>query len=263
MSENIINELGTEQKEQKEQKIELSKKLLRIVGQTNAKYSLFEEGDKILLGLSGGKDSLSLAHILKHFGAHSPVKWSFKAVTLSYGMGESFDYLSSHCKEYGIEHEVIESSVFELSKEKIRRNSSFCSFFSRMRRGYLYSYAIKHGFNKLAIAHHLDDACESFFMNFIYNGALRTLAPKYTSEHGIVVIRPLIFAREKQLRDNAARNNLQVIGDEACPAMRFDVKMPHARAETKELLKELEAKHPKLFTSMKAAFLNIHEDTFF
>ena len=132
-----------------------------------------------------------------------------------------------------------------------------------MRRGYLYSYAIKHGFNKLAIAHHLDDACESFFMNFIYNGALRTLAPKYTSEHGIVVIRPLIFAREKQLRDNAIRNNLQVIGDEACPAMRFDVKMPHARAETKELLKELEAKHPKLFTSMKAAFLNIHEDTFF
>ena len=104
MSENIINELETEQKERKEQKIELSKKLLRIVGQTNAKYSLFEEGDKILLGLSGGKDSLSLAHILKHSQAHSPVKWSFKAVTLSYGMGESFDYLSSHCKEYGIEH---------------------------------------------------------------------------------------------------------------------------------------------------------------
>ncbi len=249
--------------ENKPENIEISKKLLRIVGQTNAIYSLFEEGDKILLGLSGGKDSLSLAHILKHFHAHSPVKWSFKAVTLSYGMGEDFTYLKNHCAEHGIEHEVIDSSVFELSKEKIRKNSSFCSFFSRMRRGYLYSYALKNGFNKLAIAHHLDDACESFFMNFIYNGALRTLAPKYTAENGIIVIRPLIFAREKQLRDNATRNNLQVIGDEACPAMRFDVKMPHARYETKQLLAKLESEHPKLFTSLKAAFENIHTDTFF
>ena len=249
--------------ENKPENIEISKKLLRIVGQTNAKYNLFEEGDKILLGLSGGKDSLSLAHILKHFHAHSPVKWSFKAVTLSYGMGEDFTYLKNHCQEHGIEHEVIDSSVFELSKEKIRKNSSFCSFFSRMRRGYLYSYALKHGFNKLAIAHHLDDAAESFFMNFIYNGALRTLAPKYTAENGIIVIRPLIFAREKQLRDNATRNNLQVIGDEACPAMRFDVKMPHARFETKQLLAKIESEHPKLFTSLKAAFENIHTNTFF
>lgn len=241
----------------------ISKKLLRAVGQANARYKMFEKGDRILLGLSGGKDSLSLAHILKHFAAVTPEKFSFKAVTLSYGMGEDYSHLSAHCASHGIEHSVIDSSVFELSKEKIRRNSSFCSFFSRMRRGYLYSYALKNGFNKLAIAHHLDDAAESFFMNFTHNGAIRTLAPKYTSENGIIVIRPLILARERQLRDNATRNNWQVIGDEACPAMRFDVKMPHARAETKALLAGLEAKHPKLFTSLKAAFSNIHQDTFF
>ncbi|MGP1506026.1 MAG: tRNA 2-thiocytidine biosynthesis TtcA family protein [Campylobacter sp.] len=243
--------------------IEISKKLLRIVGQTNAKYKMFEENDRILLGLSGGKDSLNLAHILKHFQSVSPQNWDFKAVTLGYGMGENFDYLKTHCKEHEIDYEVIDSEIFELSKDKIRRNSSFCSFFSRMRRGYLYSYALKNGYNKLAIAHHLDDATESFFMNFAYNGALRTLAPKYRAQNGIVVIRPLIFAREKQLRDSAMRNGLQTIGDEACPAMRFDVKMPHARFETKQLLANLESENPKLFISLKAAFENLHSDTFF
>ena len=243
--------------------IEISKKLLRIVGQTNAKYKMSEENDRILLGLSGGKDSLNLAHILKHFQSVSPQNWDFKAVTLSYGMGENFDYLKTHCKEHDIDYEVIDSEIFELSKDKIRRNSSFCSFFSRMRRGYLYSYALKNGYNKLAIAHHLDDAAESFFMNFTYNGALRTLAPKYRAQNGIVVIRPLIFAREKQLRDSAMRNGLQTVGDEACPAMRFDVKMPHARFETKQLLAKLESENPKLFISLKAAFENLHSDTFF
>ncbi|AII15287.1 adenine nucleotide alpha hydrolase, possible tRNA 2-thiocytidine biosynthesis protein [Campylobacter iguaniorum] len=243
--------------------IDLSKKLIRQVGQTNAKYKMFEKGDRILLGLSGGKDSLALAHILKHFQNVTPEKFEFEAVTLSYGMGEDYAYLTKHCEEHGIKHSVIDSSIFEISKDKIRKNSSFCSFFSRMRRGYLYTYALEHGFNKLAIAHHLDDAAESFFMNFTYNGALRTLAPKYKAKNGLILIRPLINVRERQLRDNATRNELFVIGDEACPAMRFDVKMPHARHETKELLANLESQNPKLFTSLQAAFENIHKDTFF
>lgn len=243
--------------------IDLSKKLIRQVGQTNAKYKMFEKDDKILLGLSGGKDSLALAHILKHFQNVTPDKFEFEAVTLSYGMGEDYAYLTKHCNAHGIKHSVIDSSIFEISKDKIRKNSSFCSFFSRMRRGYLYTYALEHGFNKLAIAHHLDDAAESFFMNFTYNGALRTLAPKYRAKNGLVLIRPLINVRERQLRDNATRNNLFVIGDEACPAMRFDVKMPHARYETKQLLAQLEKENPKLFTSLQVAFENIHTDTFF
>ena len=230
--------------------IELSKRLLRQVGQTNARYKMIEGGDKILLGLSGGKDSLALAHVLKHIQNVTPEKFEFKAVTLSYGMGEDYAYLTKHCNEHGIEHEVIDSSIFEISKEKIRKNSSFCSFFSRMRRGYLFT-------------HHLDDAVESFFMNFTYNGALRTLAPKYTAKNGITVVRPFIFVRERQLRENAIKNELRVIGDEACPAMRFDIKMPHARYETKQLLATLEKENPKLFTSLKAAFENIHTDTFF
>lgn len=243
--------------------IEISKKLLRIVGQTNAKYEMFEENDKILLALSGGKDSLILAHILKHFCDVSPIKWRFKAATIDYGIGQNFAYLIDHCKEHKIDYEVVHTDAFAIMHEKSRKNSSICSFCARMRRGYLYSYALNNGFNKLAIAHHFDDAAESFFMNFTYNGALRTLAPRYTAQNGLVVMRPLILARERQIKDCALKNKLQVLGDECCPAYKLENKMPRARAQTKALLAHLEKSNPKFFISLKSAFENIHTQSFF
>ena len=100
-------------------------------------------------------------------------------------------------------------------------------------------------------------------MNFIYNGQMRSLAPKYRADNGIIVIRPLIQMRERQLRAFVESNNIAAIGDEACPAMRFDIKMPHARANTKEMLNKMEKEFPSLFTSMNAAFKNISVDSFF
>lgn len=242
--------------------ITLSKKLISKCGKTNARYELITQNDRVLLGLSGGKDSLALAHLLKRMQNIAPFKFDFHTATVSYGMGEDYTSLHNHCKKHEISHNVIDTNTFDLAKDKIRKNSSFCSFFSRMRRGALYTYALENGYNKLAIAHHLDDAAESFFMNFIYNGAMRSLAPKYTAKNGLIIIRPLIHVRERQLRENAINNNLEVIGDEACPAMRFDIKMPHARAETKELLANLEQQHPKLFVSLKSAFENLHLSSF-
>jgi len=243
-------------------KAKISKKLLKIVGRTNARYNLIGEGDRVLLGLSGGKDSLTLAHILNHVHRVAPFKFDFKAVSITYGMGEDLSRLENHCKEYGIPFEIYKTDTFDLAKEKIRKNSSFCSFFSRMRRGALYSAALKGGYNKVALGHHLDDAAESFFMNFMYNGALRSLPPKYRAKNGLEVIRPLIVVRERQLIDAAKANEFPLVGDETCPAFRFDVKMPYARANTKELLKELEAKNHHLFISLKAAFEHIHSDSF-
>ncbi len=242
--------------------ITLSKKLLKSIGRANAKYRLINEGDRVLLGLSGGKDSLCLAHALKHIKRHTPFNFEYKAVTVSYGMGEDFSSLIEHCSQNGIPHEVYETNIFDVGKEKIRKNSSYCSFFSRMRRGALYSYALKHGYNKVALGHHLDDAAESFFMNFMYNGALRSLPAKYRAKNGLIVIRPLIFVRERQLLSAALKNNFPIIGDEACPSMRFDIKAPFARAEAKKLLRELEEKNNKLFISLKAAFMHIHDDSF-
>ena len=233
------------------------------LGKTNAEFKLIEEGDKILVGLSGGKDSLTMIHAMKEQQRRAPFAFEFIAVTVSYGMGENFDKLSAHCKKYGIQHVIKETQTYDLAKEKIRKNSSFCSFFSRMRRGYLYSVAKELGCNKVALGHHMDDAAESFFMNFIYNGQMRSLAPKYTAQNGLVVIRPLIQMRERQLRAFVEDNGIEAIGDEACPAMRFDVKMPYARAQMKEMLAKMEKEHSQLFTSLNAAFKNISVDSFF
>ncbi len=243
--------------------IKLSKKIMSKLGKTNAEFELIEEGDKILVGLSGGKDSLTMIHAMKEQQRRAPFKFEFLAVTVSYGMGENFDNLIAHCKEYDIAHIVHETQTYELAKEKIRKNSSFCSFFSRMRRGYLYSVALEHGCNKVALGHHMDDAAESFFMNFIYNGQMRSLAPKYRAENGLVVIRPLIQMRERQLRAFVVDNGIEAIGDEACPAMRFDVKMPYARAKMKDMLAKMEQDFPQLFTSLNAAFKNISAESFF
>lgn len=243
--------------------LEISKKLSRITGQTNAEYDLIKEGDKVLVGFSGGKDSLTLIHTLKRMQRHAPFDFEFKAVTITYGMGEQVEFLANHCKEHEIEHEIIDTSIFEISKDKIRKNSSFCSFVSRMRRGYLYTHALENGFNKLALGHHLDDAIESFFMNMFYNGSMRSMPPIYKAKNGLMVIRPLIFARERQLRGFATDNEVMVIGDEGCPAMRVDIKMPHARENTKQLLAKLELDNPQIFVSMKRAFQNFHPNTFF
>lgn len=233
------------------------------LGRTNAEFGLIEEGDKILVGLSGGKDSLTMIHAMKEQQRRAPFSFEFIAVTISYGMGENYEDLANHCKEYDIPHAIVDTKVYDLAKEKIRKNSSFCSFFSRMRRGYLYTAAFDHGCNKVALGHHMDDAAESFFMNFIYNGQMRSLAPKYKAENGLVVIRPLIQMRERQLRAFVEENNISAIGDESCPSMRFDVKMPHARAHVKEMLSKMEKEFPTLFTSLNAAFKNISQESFF
>ena len=244
-------------------KIEISKKIMRQLGRTNAEFELVGEGDKILVGLSGGKDSLTLIHALKEQQRRAPFTFEFIALTVGYGMGENFDALKAHTAEHDIEHIIHDTKIYEVAGDKIRKNSSFCSFFSRMRRGMLYTQALELGCNKVALGHHLDDAVESFFMNFTYNGHLRSLAPIYKAENGLHVIRPLIQMRERQLRAFVETNGIEAIGDEACPAMRFDVKIPHARAEMKIMLSEMEEKYPKIFTSINASFKNIADDAFF
>jgi len=243
--------------------IPMSKKLLKIVGKTNAEFKLIGEGDKVLVGLSGGKDSLSLVHALKHMQRHAPFEFEFEACTIKYGMpDEHYEFLTKHCEEYEIKHTVYDTNIFDISHDAIRENSSFCSYFSRMRRGALYTFAEERNFTKVALGHHFDDMVESFFMNMFYNGSMRSLAPIYKTSRGFHLIRPLIQTRETQLRAFATDNGLQVIGDEACPAMLKDVKMPHARASTKEWLAGLEKENREIFKMFKASFRHIHDDTF-
>ena len=241
----------------------ITKKLLRTFGRTNATFRLIGEGDRVLVGLSGGKDSLALVHLLKNMQQHAPFDFEFQACTVAYGMpDEDYTALEAHCRTYGIPHATYHTNIYEVSQDAIRENSSYCSYFSRMRRGALYTYAGKCGFNKVALGHHLDDAVESFFMNMFYNGTLRSMAPIYKADRGFHVIRPLIEAREAQLRNFAGENGFATIGDEACPSMRKNVKVPKTRARTKAWLAEMEEENSELFKRVKAAFKHIDDDTF-
>ncbi len=156
-----------------------------------------------------------------------------------------------HCKDHDIKHTVYETNIYKISQDTIRENSSFCSYFSRMRRGALYTFASERGFNKVALGHHFDDTVESFFMNMFYNGTLRAMAPIYKTDRGFHLIRPLIQVREKQLIAFARENNLKTIGDEACPAMLKDVKIPYARANMKLWLENLEKENKNVFKMIK------------
>lgn len=244
-------------------KYQVSKKILNIVGRTNAEYKLINEGDKVLLGLSGGKDSILLACILERMRRHAPFHFEFKAVTIHYGLGEEFEWLTQLCQRQGIPHEIYRTTIAETIKQKRREGSSYCSFCSRMRRGALYKKALEMGYNKVAIAHHLDDAAESFFMNLTYNGALRSMAPIYQAENGLSVIRPLIHIRERQSIDFVQSQNIPTSPDCNCPAKQPDSdKPPIARFATKNFLADMERTNPEFFKSLKNAFSNLHAESF-
>lgn len=241
----------------------ISKKILAVVGKTNAQYSLIQENDKILLGLSGGKDSILLATLLAYMKCHAPFDFEFKALTVDYGRGGEYDYIFRYCENLKIPYDLYRTDIYEILEQNKRDGTIYCSFCSRMRRGALYSKALEGGFNKLALAHHLDDAAESFFMNLTYNGALRSMPPIYKAQNGLRVIRPLIFVRERQIIDFIAKNQIYIAPDCNCPINWLDSdKKPYARETTKQFLKEIEAKQPDFFKSLKNAFSNLHTGSF-
>lgn len=246
------------------QSIEISKKILKTTGQTNAEFNLIKEGDKVLLGLSGGKDSILLATLLARLKRYAPFNFEFKALTVDYGRGGEYDYIFEYCEKNNIPYELYRTDIYKILEENKREGTVYCSFCSRMRRGALYSKALEGGYNKIALAHHLDDAAESFMMNLTYNGALRSMPPLYKAENGLWVIRPLIFVRERQIIDFIAKNNIYIAPDCNCPIMwQKDDKRPFAREKTKQMLKNMEETNPEFFTSLKVALGNIHAKSLF
>ncbi len=224
--------------------------LLRAAGRAIAEYGMIRAGDRILLGLSGGKDSLSLLHILAHLQRVAPVRFELAAITID-PESDSFDPspLIPYLAGLGLDYHYVREPILERAKAHME-GDSYCAWCARMKRGAMYSRARALGYNVLALAQHLDDLAESFLMSAFHGGRLKTMKACYLNDAGDVrVIRPLVFARERQLRDFATRAGLPVI-PENCPAC---FAMPTRRMHMKQLLAAEEAGNPQLFRALLSA----------
>ncbi len=223
------------------------KALLRQAGRAIADFNMIRNNDRILLGLSGGKDSLSLLHALIHFQRHAPITFNIAAATVN-PLVDGFDPapLIQYCADLNIPYFVQKEDMEKLAKAHMTKDS-FCSFCSRIRRGVLYKLARDNNYNVLALAQHLDDLAESFLMSAFHGGKIQTMKAHYQNDKGdIRVIRPFVYCRERQLTEFANSANLPVIKDN-CPAC---FGKPTQREHMKQLLAKEEAQNSNLFKSL-------------
>ncbi|MCW9013385.1 MAG: tRNA 2-thiocytidine biosynthesis protein TtcA [Gammaproteobacteria bacterium] len=223
------------------------KTLLRQAGRALVDFNMIKEGDRVLLGLSGGKDSLALLHILNHFQRHAPIKFEFAAMTVD-PMAGDFDPspMIPYLKSLAVEYYYCREPIMDMAKEHMGK-PSYCAFCSRIKRGIMYSTARKHNFNVIALAQHLDDLAESFLMSAFHGGQLKTMKAHYINDDGdLRIIRPLVYCRERQTRDLSETAKLPIIPD-SCPAC---FSMPTQRQHMKELLAGEERLNKTLFKSL-------------
>lgn len=226
------------------------KSLLRAAGRAIADYGMIGAGDRVLLGLSGGKDSLSLLHILRHLQRHAPIDFALAAITVD-PQSDAFDPspLRDYVPTLSLPYFYERQPIVELGKQHMD-NDSYCAWCARMKRGVMYSTARREGYNVLALAQHLDDLAESFLMSAFHGGQLRTMKANYTVREGdLRVIRPLVYARERQTAAFATDAQLPVIR-ENCPAC---FAIPTQRQHMKDLLLMEESHNHRIFSSILTA----------
>ena len=234
--------------------------LRRKVGSAVRDFGMINDGDKLLLGLSGGKDSLSLLHILLDARKRAPVHFDIGAATVD-PMTPEYDPspLSEYLETLGVEYHILQQPIVQAAKTHMTGNKeSICSFCARMKRGILYSHMRQHGYTTLVLGQHLDDLAESFLMSCFHNGGLNTMKANYVVDAGdLQVIRPLIYCREQLLADFARKSRLPIIA-ENCPAC---FSAPKERQRVKLMLAEQEASFPYLFQNLLKAMKPLYSVT--
>lgn len=230
--------------------LKIPKSLIRPVGRAIADFKMIKDGDKILLGVSGGKDSLTLFHILRHFQHHAPISFELATITIDPQVsGFEPQKLANYFEKFDTKFYFEEFPIMESAKEKMRGNS-YCSYCARIKRGLMYRVVRDKGFNVLALGHHLDDLAESLMMSIFHNGRLQTMKANYVNDAGDVrIIRPLIYARERQIKDFAKNAELPIIIDN-CPAC---FEMPTQREHFKQMLLDEEKNNTTLYKNILAA----------
>jgi tRNA 2-thiocytidine biosynthesis protein TtcA len=236
---------------QSELEARLAKKTTRAI----VEYQMIEDGDRIMVGLSGGKDSWALLQVLDVLRQRAPIRFSLVAVNVDSGYKEyKHDLIARTCEARGWEYRIEHTDIGELIDDILDADQTPCSLCARLRRGVLYRVAGEIGATKIALGHHADDFIETLLLNLFFAGALKAMPAKLVSDDGAhVVIRPLVFVGEEEARAYTKEQDLPVIGC-CCPAC-GDLGLQRQRA--KRLLMELEREHPGVKQSMIKALANV------
>ena len=240
--------------EQKLKLTKLEKRLRRHVGQAIAQYNMIQDGDRIMVCLSGGKDSFALLSILMILRDSAPISFDLVAVNLDQKQpGFPEEVLPNYLNSLGVEYKIVEEDTYSIVKSKIPEGKTTCSLCSRLRRAVLYKVAKELGATKIALGHHRDDMIETLMLNMFYGGKLKAMPAKLVSDNGEhVVIRPLAFCKESELIDYANLKQFPIIPCNLCGSQ------PNLqRQNIKKMLQDWHQNYPGRIESMFTAMQNI------
>ncbi len=232
----------------------LQKRLRREVGQAIADFNMIQEGDKVMVCLSGGKDSFTLLHILMALQKNAPINFELVAVNLDQKQpGFPEEVLPAYLEELGVAYHILEKDTYSIVKEKIPEGKKTCGLCSRLRRGNLYGFAEKIGATKIALGHHKDDMLETLFLNLFFGGSLKSMPPKLLSDDKKnIVIRPLAYSREKDIITFAEYMEFPIIPCNLCGSQEN-----LQRQIIKSMLADWEKQFPARIETMANALQNI------